>query len=154
MPCSSCLHVLQTDYNIYKTSFTSIPSEVCNMAAGHPRQEMETSNAPTTRKDESEMDSVPSTSVDDKELTEEEKKQRDEIIAAIQNDPEAVRDEQVNKYLNEPVMIRESTSLCLPQVSNYNVERNLLLDYICVLIYCTFLGNTHYILWSTIPPTS
>ncbi len=72
---------------------------------------------PTTGKDETAMEVVPSTSADDNDLTAEEKEQRDEILAAIQNDPEAVRDEQVNEYLNEPVMIREATSTSLPQVN-------------------------------------
>ena len=62
------------------------------------------------------MDVTPSCS-DESSPTDEDKRKAQEIIDAIRNDPEAICDGEVNRYLTEPVMIRDSTSKELPQVT-------------------------------------
>lgn len=50
-------------------------------------------------------------------LSEADQRKAQEILDEINNDPEAVRDAQVNTYLHEPRLIREATNGQLPQVS-------------------------------------
>ena len=53
---------------------------------------------------------------DDSRPTEEDQRKAQEIIDAIRNDPEAICDGEVNRYLNEPVLIRDSSDWKIPQV--------------------------------------
>ena len=61
------------------------------------------------------MDVTPSCS-DEASPSDEDKRKAQEIIDAIRNDPEAICDGEVNRYLTEPVIIRDSTAGVLPQV--------------------------------------
>ncbi len=86
------------------------------MLVSFPQQNLDAVLTLRSHSDESgEIEPIPGCSTDT-EPTEEDCRIAREIMETIQNDPEAIHDEEVNRYYYEPLLLRDATEMKVPQV--------------------------------------